>query len=262
MRIALAQICSSQSMIENLDAVGTTMIQAKRAGAKCIIFPEATLASFQSRLSQVAQSPNGSWANHMATFASQLGITNMTGIFEQTNESNDNRLHNTYLIARPHEPLIRYRKRHLFDAGGYQESKHFRPGNTPVHVELGEGLTASIHICYDIRFPRDFLQAAENGTNVHIVGASWNNFKGGVDQWLTLTRARAMDTGSWVIGVGQARNPKISERGPFGCGHSVVIAPDGSIVAQADEDPDVLYVDIDTKTVNQQRERYPLLAHQ
>ena len=174
------------------------------------------------------------------------------------------RVRNTTLIALPDGAVRGYAKIHLFDAFGFLESDTVDPGDEPVTFPVG-GTTVGVATCYDIRFPRLFTRLAHDGATVTVVGASWGDGPGKVEQWELLARARALDTTSWVVAVGQA-NPLAAgeenpEKAPRGVGHSLVAAPDGTVVASLGEAPDYTVVDLDIDLVQRTRKAIPVLAN-
>ena len=112
-------------------------------------------------------------------------------------------MHNTLLLTGAGVDEVTYRKIHLFDAFGFLESDTVDPGDEPVTFPVGD-TTVGVATCYDIRFPRLFTRLAHDGATVSVVGASWGDGPGKVEQWELLARARALDTTSWVVAVGQA----------------------------------------------------------
>lgn len=259
MKVALAQISSTTHPVENLDMVGKLTIQARHRGAQAIVFPEATLAGFHGQIRRSAQRPDGFFASALTDLASSLQMTIIAGTIEVINGSD--KLDNVLLVCQPDGQTMRYYKRHLFDAAGNRESDNYRAGDKPLLFALGD-MTAAAHICYDVRFPADFIADSQAGASVHIVSASWNNFEGGADTWTALLRARALDSVSWVIGVGQAHNPDIDKQGPYGCGYSALISPDGKVISQAGSDDELLIVSIGANAVHSARKRYPILDQQ
>src|SRR5699024_6717636 len=103
------------------------------------------------------------------------------------------------------------------------------------------GNKVGLGICYDIRFPQLFLKNAIDGAVIHIVPTSWGRGEGKVEQWKLLTRARALDTTSFIIAVDQADPGYGSEEttgaAPTGIGFSAVVDPLGRDVIRLKSHP-------------------------
>ena len=67
-----------------------------------------------------------------------------------------------------------------------------------------DGVTFGVATCYDIRFPELFRKLADDGADIVLVPTSWGAGEGKREQWEVLVRARALDSGCWVLGCGQA----------------------------------------------------------
>ena len=155
-----------------------------------------------------------------------------------------------------------YEKVHTYDAFNYRESDTVRAGDSLVTFAVGD-LTVGVAICYDIRFPEQFKELARQGAQLIVVPTSWADGEGKLDQWRLLTAARALDSTSYILAAGQARpggEAKAGEdSGPTGIGHSVLVAPDGTRVAEAGYEPEILYGEVDPDTVASVRESLPVL---
>lgn len=256
MRIALAQISSGTEPEANLELVEHYARQAAEAGARIVVFPEATMCSFARRSSDVAEPAGGPWESRVRRIGSDLGVTIVVGSFTTAAAG---RVRNTLLVAGDAE--ARYDKIHLFDALGFTESRHIEPGDEPVVLDI-EGVTVGLSICYDIRFPALFTSLARHGADVIVVAASWAPGPGKVAQWRTLATARAMDSTAFVIAVDQAADgPVDEESAPTGVGHSLVVDPSGTVLTELGEGPELAVIDLDLGRVAEVRERLPVLGN-
>lgn len=257
MKIAAVQLCSTTDPRANLDLMRAALPDA--AGADLVVFPEATMASFATRSAAVAEPLDGPFAEGVRALAAEFGTTIAVGLFTP---AADGRCRNTLLVTGP-DGDARYDKLHLFDAFGFQESEHIEAGEAPVLAEVG-GVRIGLAICYDVRFPALFTQYADAGADVVLVPASWQAGPGKVDQWRLLVQARALDSTCFVVGCGQAA-PEATGRdggkGPLGVGHSMIVGPDGRVLAEAGEGPGVLVVDLDPDAVARTREALPVLTN-
>ena len=259
MRIALAQIVSTPEPEHNLELVEEQVGAAAAAGARLVVFPEATMCCFGVRLGPVAEPLDGPWASRVRTLARDAGLTVVAGMFTP---APDGRVHNT-LLATGGGVEASYDKIHLFDAFGFAESDTVAPGSEPVTIEV-DGLTVGLATCYDLRFPGLFQELGGRGATVIAVPTSWGAGPGKRDQWDLLVRARALDSTTFVAACDQADPTTVGRdagRAPTGIGASAVAGPLGGFVDQLDEKPGLLVVDVDPTEVEAARKIVPVLAN-
>jgi predicted amidohydrolase len=167
----------------------------------------------------------------------------------------------SYLIAPDGEIAARYDKLHMFDvdlAGGesYRESRTFDPGNTAVLADLPWG-RLGMSICYDLRFPALYRALATAGADLIAVPSAFTR-QTGEAHWRVLLRARAIETGAFVLAACQGG---LHENGRFTYGHSMIVSPWGEVLAEAGEDPQILLADIDLGLSAEARAKIPSLRH-
>src|SRR5438270_3309300 len=264
MRIALAQILSGSDPAANLQLVREYAGRAADAGAKLVVFPEATMCRFGVPLAPIAEPIDGPWADGVRQIASDSGITVIAGMFTP---SGDGRVTNTLIAAGPDGlPNAHYDKIHLYDAFGFTESRTVAPGHEPVVISVDD-LRVGLSLCYDIRFPALYTELARRGAQVIVVCASWGSGPGKLEQWTLLARARALDSMSYVAAVGQADPGEaltVSGSGagaPLGVGGSLVASPLGEVVASAGGSPQLVVADIDVDRVAAARDSVAVLRN-
>lgn len=260
MRAALCQVTSTPDPAENLELVRAGVAKAAAEGAALAVFPEATMARFGTLLRPLAEPIDGPWATAVAAIAEQAGVVVVAGMFTP---ADDERVHNTLLVA-GRGRQVGYDKIHLYDAFGFRESRTVAPGDAIVTVDLDD-CRIGLATCYDIRFSELFQALAGKGAAAVVVPASWGAGEGKLAQWELLARARALDSGCWVLACGQADpaasgvtvDPKI----PTGIGHSLVVDPFGTVVAHLGSAPETLVVDIDPALAEKSRAATAVLAN-
>jgi deaminated glutathione amidase len=261
MRIALAQILSGTDPAANLELVREYTDRAAEAGAKLVVFPEATMCRFGVPLAPIAEPVDGPWAEGVRRIARAAGITVVVGMFTP---SGDGRVTNTLIAAgpgAPNRPDAYYHKIHLYDAFGFTESRTVAPGHEPVVITV-DHVSVGLSICYDIRFPALYTELARRGAQLIAVCASWGSGPGKLEQWTLLARARALDSMSYVAAAGQADpGSTSSSRAPTGVGGSLVASPLGEVVASAGADPQLVIADIDVANVAAARENIAVLTN-
>jgi deaminated glutathione amidase len=262
MRIALAQLLSGTDPAANLELVREYTDRAAEAGARLVVFPEATMCRFGVPLAPIAQPVDGPWADGVRQIASRAGITVIAGMFTP---SGDGRVLNTLIAAgpgTPNRPDAHYHKIHLYDAFGFTESRTVAPGDEPVVITVDD-VKVGLSICYDIRFPALYTELARRGAQLIAVCASWGSGPGKLEQWTLLARARALDSTSYVAAAGQADpGAQSASKAPTGVGGSLVASPLGEVVASAGADPQLLVADIDVAAVAAARENIAVLQNQ
>jgi deaminated glutathione amidase len=260
LRVALAQIASGDDPAANLDQIEARVAEAAAAGARLVVFPEATMRRFGPGLRRVAEPVDGPWASRFAELARSHGVTVVAGMFTP---ADGDRVRNTLLAAGP-DGTAHYDKIHLFDAFGFAESDTVAPGDEPVVIDVA-GVGVGLTTCYDVRFPGLYAHLADQGAAVVCVAASWAAGPGKVDQWQLLTRARALDSTTFVLAAGQADPTTIglepAPGAPAGVGHSAAISPRGEVLAELGAEPDLLVVDLDIDEVASARQAIPVLAN-
>ena len=249
-RIALWQHASSTDPADNLRALSRMEVPD---GAGLVVLPEAFARDFGepgTPLAPYAEPLDGPFVTAVQAAAVQRGTTLIAGMFEQSGDPE--RPYNTLVLAGSGE-LAAYRKIHLYDSFGNRESDFVRPGPTEPTVHDIGGLRFGLMTCYDLRFPELGRALSAAGAEALVLPAAWVAGPGKVAQWETLLRARAIENVCWVIAAAQP--------GPRYCGHSMVVAPTGDIVAQAADGEAWVSADLDLASVAAARERNPSLSN-
>jgi predicted amidohydrolase len=264
MRIAVAQILSGTDPVDNLQLVRDYAGRAADAGARLVVFPEATMCRFGVPLAPIAEPVDGPWADGVRRIAADANITVIVGMFSPADHG---RVYNTLLAigpGTPNQPDTHYDKIHLYDAFGFTESKTVAPGRQPVVIDV-DGVGVGLTTCYDLRFPELFTTLARRGAQLIVVSASWAAGRGKLEQWTLLARARALDSTSYIVAAGQGDPGKTlaekSGSAPTGVGGSLVVSPFGEVLASAGADPQLLVTDVDLDRVAQARDTIAVLRN-
>ena len=166
-----------------------------------------------------------------------------------------------FLVDATGEVVASYDKVHLFDVDlpsgeSWRESATYTGGDRAVLAETPWGLLG-LTICYDVRFPALYRALAENGALFLSAPACFTK-QTGEAHWHVLQRARAVETGSFMISAAQGGR---HEDGRETFGHSLIVDPWGRVLAEAGTDPGVILAEIDTGLVAEARTRIPTLRH-
>jgi predicted amidohydrolase len=166
-------------------------------------------------------------------------------------ENEGTRVYNTCCVFNRKGQLCgKYRKMHLFDAFGYNESTSISKGNRPLLCEL-DGLKFGVAICYDIRFPELFRHYALSGAHIVFVPSAF--FQPNHDHWVLSIRSRALDNTIFVIGCNQTGKPFV--------GRSMVADPWGISASSMGVEEGIFTSLIDLDIIGKTREKLPLLAN-
>lgn len=264
MKIAAIQMRSGLDPDANLAALELLLAEAAAAGAQYVLTPEVTMLFPENReqLARVA----APFAGHpqlqrVGELAKQHGMHIHIGSLAVPLP--DGRFANRSVLFGPDGAIVAtYDKIHLFDAdiaglNAYRESATYAGGERAVTAPLGD-FTLGFSICYDMRFPKLYNALANAGANLIAVPAAFT-VPTGQAHWHVLLRARAIETGSYVIAAAQGGQ---HANGRATYGHSLIIDPWGRIIAELDHDaPAVLLTEIAAEQVIEARQRIPALAN-
>jgi predicted amidohydrolase len=263
-KTALVQLRSGRDMARNLAEASALIKEAAANGARFIVTPEVTniFEPDKERLKAVAQPESSDLSVYgFSVLAKELGVTIHVGSFAL--KGDDGKLVNRAILFGPDgRKITHYDKIHLFDIDlpsgeQHRESATYTPGNDAVTVSMPFA-TLGLAICYDMRFPKLFNALANGGASVMVVPAAFT-VPTGQAHWHVLLRARAIETGSFVLSAAQGGT---HDSGRATYGHSIAISPWGDVLAEADIDPCVIYADIDTAQSVDVRARIPALVHE
>lgn len=256
MKVACVQVCAGDDMAVNLARVSEGVREAAAAQAELITTPEnvALMAADRAQLLEhaVAEDEHPAVA-HFSDLAATVRRWVLAGSIGVA--AGDGRIFNRSLLFDPDGVIAaRYDKIHMFDVtlpGGesYQESRNYRPGSTAVAVDL-PGAKLGMTICYDIRFPALYRALGQVGAQVITVPSAFTATTGRA-HWSVLLRARAIETGAFIVAPAQVGSHP-AKRNTYG--HSMVVAPWGEVILDAGEACGVTYADLDLAKVTKARQ--------
>ena len=197
----------------------------------------------------IAEPYGGETEQFLAAAAREFGIYLVAGAVLR---GRDARLRNKALAFSPAGELVAfYAKMRLFAPGG--EHEHYAPGDQPVTFACGE-CTVSPFICYDLRFPEIFRQAARAKPELYIVIANWPEKR--IHHWVRLLQARAIENQAFVLGVNRVGQDPYYTYG----GRSLVIDAHGDILADAGIKEGFATASLDLAALRKYRDGLPFLA--
>jgi predicted amidohydrolase len=165
-------------------------------------------------------------------------------------EIKEEKLYNVAFVIAKDKMLGSYAKAHLFPLSG--EDKYFTPGKKSVVISTILGKIGLL-ICYDLRFPEMARCLTLKGAEILVIPAAWPLER--IAHWRVLLRARAIENQVFVLAANASGTQGKIEMG----GHSAIILPDGTYLAEADKPQSVLKAEIDLSDVYKVREKIPCL---
>jgi predicted amidohydrolase len=268
-RVGLCQLNVSddpeRNLLTTLDAVRLAATQ----GADFVLTPEVTNCVSTSRTHQrsVLQSEQDDITlAALRKEAQALGIWLLIGSLGLKTGDTDGRFANrSFLIGPEGQIAARYDKIHMFDVDvtateTFRESAGYRPGNRAV-IANTPFATIGMTVCYDVRFPQLYAALAQAGAHILTVPAAFSPVTGAA-HWHCLLRARAIETGCFVLAPAQTgTHASASQKTRNTYGHSLVVSPWGEVILDAGEKPGVYMTDLDMGEVSKARGRVPSLKH-
>ncbi|XP_060844615.1 deaminated glutathione amidase isoform X2 [Rhopalosiphum padi] len=262
--IAVCQITSTANKEKNYQMCKTLITNAHKCGAKMIFLPESFdyIEEDKAKSLEMAESLDGSLINSYKSLAKSLNIWLSLGGFHE--KFSETKLRNTHLVINNKGEIAEtYHKIHLYDvqipSKNIQalESSVIEAGNEilpPVKTPIGN---VGLAICYDMRFSQMAIALAENGAEILTYPSAFF-FGTGAYHWEILLRARAIETQSYVIAAAQTGNHTSTRKS---WGHSLVVDPLGTVIAQCSDEPGFVLAPIDLSLIKSIRQSMPIECH-
>jgi predicted amidohydrolase len=263
-KAACVQMRSSRDVEENVRIASELIREARSAGADFIATPENTTIMDEDRERLRTRLYPDTGDN--PTLRAFQELTEKVGCWVLIGGmpvlSDDGRFSNRSVLIKPDGGVAaRYDKIHMFDvkvseSEQYQESKNFKPGSKGVIADLPWG-KVGMTVCYDLRFAYLYRALAKAGASFLTVPSAFTKVTGQA-HWHVLLRARAIETGCFVIAPAQGGT---HENGRETYGHSLIVDPWGRVLGEAGEEPCVVIAKIDPDDVGKAHARIPALDH-
>jgi len=271
LKVGLVQLNVSDDPIANLSQTIPLIRQAAAEGAQLVLTPEATniLSPDRKRQDAVlhvqAKDPT---LSALRSEARAAGIWLLIGSLALKADDGDRFINRSILIDPEGDVAASYDKLHMFDVTiseteQYRESAAYRPGDRAV-VTKAAGVPVGLTICYDLRFPHLYRKLAQAGARILTVPSAFSPTTGAA-HWEVLMRARAIETGCFVLAPAQCGThdaPHSPDRVPRRShGHSLAVDPWGKVLADGGVTQGLTMVELDLGAVDRARSRIPSLTH-
>ncbi len=263
MKIALIQMTSGPDVTANLNDLTQQIREAASEHAVFISTPENSDFMSEDEMKRDAHmfdEHDHPFIAHFKSLAKELGVWIHLGSIKI--KSDDHKKYNrSYLFSDEGEIVGRYNKIHLFDvdlpSGEIRrESLSIKAGHKAVNVQTDIG-HFGMTVCYDIRFPNLYRRLSQAGADILLIPAAFTVPTGEM-HWEVLLRARAIENGAYVIAAAQCG---VHDGGRKTYGHSMVVNPWGKVIAEAGNEPCILYADVNQKEIANFRSAIPSLKH-
>ena len=267
LRAGLVQLCVGDDPGQNLPVTEALVREAAAGGARLVLTPEVTNCISDSRarqeavLTREAEDPT---LARLAEVAGELGIWLLIGSLALRADDDPRFVNRSVLIGPDGRIAARYDKIHMFDVDlgegeSYRESAGFRPGERAVLAGTPIG-AIGMTVCYDLRFPALHRALAQAGAEILTQPAAFT-VPTGRAHWEVLLRARAIETGCYVLAPAQTgHHAAVEGRRRRTWGHSLAIDPWGAVLADGGEAPGVTFADLDLARVAEARRNVPALT--
>ncbi|HUZ74999.1 MAG TPA: carbon-nitrogen hydrolase family protein [Stellaceae bacterium] len=261
---ACIQLSAGREIGPNVAAAADLVRRARDQGADFILTPEASDMIEPRRSLRLDKARTEAEHPMLASFrelARETGAHLLLGSLV-IREGEDERLRNRSFLIAPDGGIVRrYDKIHMFDVtleGGesYRESAAFRPGDVAALAPLPWGVLG-MTVCYDLRFPHLYRALAQAGARFLSVPSAFT-VPTGRAHWHVLLRARAIENFCFVFAPAQCGEHAEGRRT---YGHSLIVAPWGEVLAEAEDESGVILARIDPAKVEEARSAVPSLRH-
>lgn len=252
----MVQMESSGTPADNLKkAQERTEEAVRKYHPDFMIFPETFMSHFPAgtdavTCSSIAEPLDGPFVKGMQRLAADNHLWMVFGMKEKIEDPEDLRNYNTTVMLNSDGEIVQtYRKTHLYDAFGYQESNEVKRGDKlfePVDTPFGK---IGLFVCYEVRFPEVARYQAARGAEIIIMPTDW--IKGDLKSlhFRTLITARAIENTVFMLACDQC--------GSIDLGESVAVDPMGVSISCGNEREDLIPVYIDTERIAEVRKKLP-----
>jgi deaminated glutathione amidase len=261
---ACIQLTSGREVEPNIAAASDLVRRARDRGAQLIMTPEVSdMIEPRRALRRDKARPESDhpMLEAFADLARETGAWLLLGSIV-VREGDDERLRNRSILIAPDGAVAqRYDKIHMFDVAlesgeNYRESAAFRPGEQAAVARLPWGVLG-MSVCYDLRFPALYRALAQAGAQFLTIPSAFT-VPTGRAHWHVLLRARAIENFCFVFAPAQSGEHAEGRRT---YGHSLMVAPWGEILAEAEDGPGFILAEIDPAKAEEARRSVPSLSH-
>ncbi|MGW6659578.1 carbon-nitrogen hydrolase family protein [Rhodococcus sp. NPDC055024] len=254
--ICVAQFSTGQDKADNRTLVAKMICDAATDGAELVVLPEFSMynaPTLGTHTLESAESFDGPFVTLLRAMASEQTITVVAGMTQAVSDD-DKHVSNTLVAVDPSGEIVAtYRKLHLFDAFGFQESEYIKAGQIDEDPELFEvsGLRFGMQTCFDVRFPEVTRRIAEAGADVVLLPTAWLPGPRKESQLRALASARAIENTVYVAASDQVP--------PQGAACAMIIDPSGTVISDVGNHAGRALANLNRATIDRVRGQLPAL---
>ncbi|MCU7851292.1 MAG: carbon-nitrogen hydrolase family protein [Candidatus Thiodiazotropha sp. (ex Monitilora ramsayi)] len=264
-KVAAIQMATSPNVSANLLEAERLISEAVDGGAGLVVLPEnfAFMGEQDQEMLTLLEEPDdGPLQGFLSQMAKRYGVWVVGGTIP-LRASQGGKVRAACLVFDDQgKRVTRYDKIHLFDVHlmetdeRYVESNTIEPGNETVVIDTPFG-RLGVAVCYDLRFPEIFRKLLEKGAEIFVVPSAFTAMTGKA-HWETLVRARAIENLAFVIAAAQGG---YHVNGRETHGHSMIVDPWGTVLAQVPRGTGYVSVDLDRDYQQTIRRTFPTIDH-
>jgi nitrilase len=264
-KVAAVQMTSGPQVAANLETAGALLAEAAAAGARVAVLPENfSFMGIHDADKRAVAEPYGEGPvqDFLAQRARSLGLWIIGGTTPIATTPGGRVSAACLVYDERGERVARYDKIHLFDVTvpgrdeRYRESANIEPGSQRTLVPTPAGLLG-LSVCYDMRFPELYRPMSAAGAQWFTMPAAFT-VPTGRAHWEVLLRARAVENLCFVVAAAQWGR-HASGRDTYG--HSLIVDPWGTVLAQLESGSGVVVAALDLAAQEQTRREFPALTH-
>lgn len=260
--VALGQYAPSGDVDANLATIADLLTQARQRAAHWLLLPEYATCLDGRRAGMLEGAKQAARVQReIAQMAQQSGVWIFLGSHVVYDEASGKMANRSLVFNHEGKVSATYDKLHMFDitlADGtqIQESRHYQPG-TQAAVLATPWCKVGLSVCYDLRFPQLYRTLCQAGAEVLLVPAAFMR-QTGPAHWRQLLQARAIENQAFVLAAAACGE---SGNGRTSYGHSLAIAPDGSVLEELGGEPGLLVQTLSLADAASWRQQIPSLEH-
>ncbi|MEE8121492.1 MAG: carbon-nitrogen hydrolase family protein [Anaerolineales bacterium] len=231
----------------NLKKIISLAHEASTLGAEIAVFPECAITGYSlsaDEATAIAEPMPGPHTQRLSDACRDAALTAiMVGTLEKDKQG---RVFNSAALVGPDGLIASYRKTHL---PYLVVDRYLTAGDTLPGPWVTSAGRVGMLICYDIRFPEPARVLSLAGAQVILLSTAWPRTATLYPEFMA--QSRASENSVFLV----AANRVGEERGTSFLGRSMIIGPDGKMLAEAGmESEEILCVDIEpSKSDHKQR---------
>lgn len=264
-KVSAIQMATSPNVSANLLEAERLINEAVESGAGLVVLPEnfAFMGEHDREMLTLCEEPyGGPLQEFLGQMAKRYGIWLVGGTIPMRASKGGKVRAACLVFDAQGKQVARYDKLHLFDVHlveadeRYVESHTIEPGNETVVVDTPFG-RLGVAVCYDLRFPELFRKLLSQGAEIFAVPSAFTAMTGKA-HWETLVRARAIENLAFVVAAAQGG---YHVNGRETHGHSMIIDPWGTVLAQVPRGTGHVSVVLDRDYQRTIRRTFPTIDH-